>query len=209
MRRFDPRLIFGLLLVFGGVLALLGTMGILNNVGGIFWGVIWGAVGLFFLYLLVNGPSNWWAAFPAFTFLGMSAASFLPASLDAYSGMAFLGGISLAFWWVYFADTTRWWAIIPAGILLTLGMVSAADEFTVLDTGGLFFLGLGLTFVLVAILPGGSTRTWAFIPGAVLIILGALISSPLQGFSQYVWPAVLILLGLYFVWRFFRYQSSQ
>lgn len=208
MRRFDPRLIFGLLLVFGGVLSLLGTMGFLTNVGGIFWGVIWGAVGLFFLYILVNGRSNWWAAFPAFAFLGMSASSFLPASLDALGGMMFLGGLSLAFWWVYFTDTRRWWAIIPAGVLLTLGAVSAVDELTGLDGGGLFFLGLGLTFVLVAILPGDGSRTWAFIPGAILLILGALVTSPFEGLSQYVWPAVLILLGIYLVWRFFRYQSS-
>lgn len=208
MRRFDPRLIFGLLLVFGGLLSLLGTMGILNNVGGIFWGVIWGVVGLFFLYILVNGRSNWWAAFPAFTFLGMSISSLLPASLDALSGMAFLGGLGLAFGWVYFTDTTRWWAIIPAGVLLTLGALSAVDEFTGLDGSGFFFLGLGITFILVAILPGGGSRTWAFIPGVILLILGALATLPFEGLSQYVWPVVLILLGVYFVWRFFKYQSS-
>ncbi|PWB77143.1 MAG: hypothetical protein C3F07_02545 [Anaerolineales bacterium] len=200
----------GGLLVLGGLLALLDTMGIISNAGGIFWGMIWAAIGLFFLYLLLNGRGNWWAAFPAFTLLGMAAASFLPNALDGLGGLAFLGGISLAFWWVYLTDTRgRWWAIIPAGVLLTLGAVSAVDEFTRFDSGGLFLLGLGLTFVLVAVLPTGGSRTWALIPGAVLLVLGALTSSPLQGLSQYVWPVVLILLGIYFVWRFFRVQPNE
>ena len=122
MRKYDPRLIIGGLLVFGGLLALLDTIGIISNAGGIFWGLIWGAVGVFFLYLLLNGKQNWWAAFPGFTFIGMALASFLPGSLEAFSGLIFFAGISLAFWYVYFTDTSRWWAIIPAGILLTSAM---------------------------------------------------------------------------------------
>ena len=121
--------------------------------------------------------------------------------------MAFFAGISLAFWWVYFSDTQRWWAIIPAGVLLTLGIVSALDNVNGVQTGGSFFLGLGLTFVLVAILPGGASRSWALIPGTVLLLFGALLGTPLFGLADYFWPAVLILLGIYLVFRFFRRQS--
>lgn len=207
MRRIDPRLAIGILLVLGGVLSLLDVQGVISNAGGIFWGLIFGAAGLFFLYMLFNDRSQWWAAFPGFTLLGLAASSFLPDSLETYKGLAFFAGISLAFWWVYFSDTQRWWAIIPAGVLLTLGIVSVLDNVNGLQTGGSLFLGLGLTFILVAILPGGGSRSWALIPGIILLLFGALLGTPFFGLADYFWPAVLILLGAYLVFRFFRRQS--
>ena len=207
MRRIDPRLLIGVLLVVGGILSLLDLQGIISNASGIFWGLIFAAGGLVFLFMLFSDPNNWWAAFPGFTLLGLAASSFLPDSLEAYDGLVFFAGISMAFWWVYFSDRERWWAIIPAGVLLTLGIVSALDNVTGLETGGSFFLGLGLTFILVAILPGGSSRSWALIPGTVLLIFGALIGTPFFGIAEYFWPAVLIALGGYFLFRFFRNQS--
>jgi hypothetical protein len=134
----------------------------------------------------------------------MAASSFLPESLDAFGGLAFFGVLSIAFLWVFFSDTIgRWWAIIPAGVLLTLGVISVLDELTDIDTGGVLFVGLGLTFALVAILPGGSQRTWAFIPAVILMIFGTLLV-PSLGLATYAGPALLILLGGYLVFRFFR-----
>jgi hypothetical protein len=209
MRRIDPRLLIGILLILGGVLAFLDVRGIISNAGGIFWGLIFGAGAAVFLYLLFNDPANWWAAFPGFTLLGLAVSSFLPDSLHAYEGLAFFAGISLAFWWVYFSDRQRWWAIIPAGVLLTLGVVSVLDDAGKLQTGGSFFLGLGLTFILVALLPGGSARTWALIPGTILLLFGALLGTPFVGLADYLWPAVLIVLGIYLIFRFFRNQTTR
>lgn len=203
MKRYDPRLWIGILMVFGGLLILLENLNIISDVGDIFWGVIWGLVGVFFLWLLIRDRNSWWAAFPAFTLLGLSASSLLPNSLEAFDGLVFFAGISLGFLWVYFTDTTRWWAIIPAGVMLTLGAISALDEVTGLDSGGFLFLGLGLTFILVAILPGGG-RSWAFIPGVILLVFGSILGTPAVGLLEYIWPAALILLGGYFVFRFFR-----
>lgn len=208
MRRIDPRLLIGILLVVGGVLSLLDVQGIISNAGGIFWGLLFAAGGLVFLYLLSSDPNNWWAAFPGFTLLGLAASSFLPESLEAYDGLVFFAGISLGFWWVYFTDRGRWWAIIPAGVLLTLGIVSALDEVSGIETGGSFFLGLGLTFILVAVLPGEGNRSWALIPGTILLVFGALLGTPFFGLAEYFWPALLILLGGYFVFQFFRRQSG-
>jgi len=209
MKRYEPRLIIGVLLVLWGLVALLGTMGIISNAGGIFWGTIWGVVGLYFLYVLVKDTTqNWWAAIPGFIFVGWAVSSFLPHSLDSLSGLFFLGGISLAFWWVYFTDKNRWWAIIPAGVLLTLGVVSILDNVPVFNTGGLFFLGLGLTFVLVAVLPGGNNRSWALIPAIVLLLFGTIIGIPALGLSGYITPAILIIVGGYLILRFIRNQSS-
>lgn len=202
MKKYDPRLWLGGLLIFGGLLALLENMGVLSDVGDIFWGLIWGAVGVYFLYRLFV-YREWWAAFPGFVLVGLALSNFLPEPLEGFEGLVFFGGLSAAFLYVYFTDTTRWWAIIPAGVMLTLGAISALDDFFGIENDGFLFLGLGLTFILVAILPGGSSRSWALIPGAIMLILGAL-TSPAMGVSQYVWPAALILIGGYFVVLFFR-----
>ena len=210
MRKFDFRLILGGLLILGGALALLDSMGIIGDAGDVFWSLIWGAVGVFFLYLLVSDRQrNWWAAFPGFTLLGMALASFLPAPIDFLDGLVFMGGISLAFWWVYFTDTfSRWWAIIPAGVLLTLGVVSTLDDISGFDSGGLFFIGLGLTFLLVAVLPGANTQTWAWYPAVALLIFGALVGIPSLDITDYVVPAILILVGGFMIFRSFRQSSS-
>lgn len=208
MQRINARLTLGGLMIIGGVLALLDTMDIIGNASGIFWGLIWGAIGVFFIYMLLNDrQNNWWAAFPGFTLVGMAITSFLPRPLNALDSIIFFGGISLAFWWVYFNDTSRWWAIIPAGVLLTLGAVSTIDDMSSIDTGGLFFIGLGLTFLLVAILPTAHKQSWAWIPAVVLLIFGTLLV-PSLGVSSFIFPTLLILVGGYLIFKFLRQPSS-
>ena len=207
MKQYDPRLWLGGLLILGGILALLERLNVLSDVSGIFWGLIWGAIGCYFLYRLFV-HREWWAAFPGFALVGLALSNFLPEALEAYDGLIFFGGISAAFLWVYFTDTTRWWAIIPAGVMLTLGVISVLDEVSGVDNGGLLFLGLGLTFILVAVLPGGQSRRWALIPGSILLVFGAILGTPFEGFTQYLWPILLIVLGGYFVIRFFRNPTA-
>jgi hypothetical protein len=194
-------------MILGGVLLALENLRIITHVSDLFWGVIWGLIGLYFLYRLITNR-EWWAAFPAFTLLGLAGSLFLPDSLGAFSGLVFFAGLAIAFLWVYFTDTARWWAIIPAGVMLTLGVLSVLDELAVSGTGGMLFLGLGLTFVLVAILPGVGSRAWALIPGAILLAFGAILGTPFAGLAQYLGPLLLILLGGYFVFRFFGSRSS-
>lgn len=207
MKRYDPRLWIGGLMILGGVLLVLENLRIISHVGDLFWGVIWGLVGLYFLYRLVN-QKEWWAAFPAFTLLGLAGSLFLPDPLDAFSGLVFFAGIALAFLWVFFTDASRWWAIIPAGVMLTLGTISVLDQLGNQDSGGMLFIGLGITFILVAVLPGGRSRTWSLIPGAILLAFGVILGTPFGGLTQYLWPVVLILLGGYFIIRFFRNQTT-
>jgi hypothetical protein len=169
MKRFDPRIVFGVLLIAGGGLALAQTMGLLNNASDIFWGGTFLAAGLIFLSLLFGG--HWWASFPGFTLIALGALILLPESLDQFGGALFLGGIGLSFWYVYFTSRTeRWWAMIPAGILTALAvMIVVAQRFE--EFGGAIFLGgIGLSFFAVY-LTDRAGRWWALIPGGVLATL--------------------------------------
>ena len=62
MKRYDPRLWIGGILIFVGALTLLDNLNIIAGVSAIFWGVIWGAVGGYFLYVLLKQREIWWAA---------------------------------------------------------------------------------------------------------------------------------------------------
>ena len=169
MRRFDPRIILGILLIAGGGLALAQTVGLLENASDIFWGGAFLAAGLAFLSLLFGG--HWWASFPGFTLVALGALILLPDSLDQFGGALFLGGIGLSFWYVYFTRREQhWWALIPAGVLTALAvMIVVAERFE--EFGGAIFLGgIGLSFFAVY-LTNRIERWWALIPGGVLVTL--------------------------------------
>jgi hypothetical protein len=125
------------------------------------------------------------------------AASTLLLDKIGWGGLAFLGGIGVGFWAVYIRQPTNWWAIIPGGVLLTLGFTSALSEaFNISETGGVFFVGLGLTFLLLALL---AKLRWAIIPAAVLLLFGFFLGTPFVGGFEYAWIAILLIAGIVLV----------
>jgi hypothetical protein len=202
------RVVLGVFLLIIGVMALLQTLHILNLNGG-FWPVFVAAlfvlVGLAFLAALIQSRSNWWAAIPGVTLLSIGALIGLnqvAPGFDPYGGSLVLGGIGLSFWLVYLMAPQNWWAIIPGGTMVTLAVVAGVGDVRGLDAGGILFLGLAVTFGLLAILPtGGRKMNWPWIPAVVLLVLGVLVSFSAAGFANFVWPVALILLGVFFLTR--------
>lgn len=174
MKRFDPRIVIGFLLIIGGGLALAQTMGYLQNVTGLFWGGIFLAAGLLFLSLLFGGESNWWAAFPGFILSALGVLILLPESLEEFGGGFFLGGVALSFWYVYLSNRSRrWWAIIPGGVLTALSLLIFASSFFEEYSGAIVLGGIGLTFFIVY-LTNPAERWWALIPGGILATLAGM-----------------------------------
>jgi hypothetical protein len=200
MKRFDPQIVFGLLLLTGGTLALLQTMGYLKDASDVFWGGIFIAIGLAFLALLLGG--HWWGVFPGFTLLALGIVIFLPDGIDDLGGLIFLGGIGLSFWAAYITSPQeRWWALIPAGVMTTLaGMTVAADRFGEFQTAGFFFLGLSATFLLVAVLAG---MRWAYWPALALGVMGVLGLASLFEIANYIWAVALMGVGAFLLFRYF------
>lgn len=192
MKRVDFRILLGALLILGSILGFLELQGILDNASALFWAVVFGVAALVFLYIFFTNRLHWWAAIPGFALAGLSAASFLPEGLG-WDGLAFLGGIGVGFWAVYLSGRDRWWAIIPGGVLVTLGVVSVlSEQFELFETGGIFFMGLGLTFLLVAVL---SKQRWAYIPAVALLLVGLLVDTQYASAVQYAWVVVLLVAG--------------
>jgi hypothetical protein len=199
-----------MVLVIGGVLLLLDTFGIFKG-GALFWTIVSVVAGLLFLSLFITNRENWWALIPGIIFLAIAAMvglnSFVPGFSETnYSGTIILGGIALSFLLVYIARRSNWWAIIPAGVMATIAIVAILDSNTSnIASGGMFFLGLGITFALVAILPGteGQMR-WAWIPAAILGLMGLLILIAAEELINYIWPSALIFAGLLLICRSLR-----
>jgi hypothetical protein len=207
MERSKRRVLWGLLLVAGGVLFLLQNLELLTITPWI-WPFFFGATGLAFLIVfLSNLHEHWWAVIPGFTLLGLMASTSMeqiaPQIADTWDGAFFLGSIGISFWVIYLVNREHWWAIIPGGVLLTLAAITGLP--TIMpeaETGGAFFLGLGLTFALLSLLPTSEGRMkWPLIPAGVLLVMGLLVIASAETLLNYLWPVALILGGLYLLLR--------
>jgi hypothetical protein len=208
MRRDYTRPILGAILVLAGVLLFLQNMGLVRADWAALWALAFLGAGLAFLVLLLGGAQNWWAAIPGFTLLGIGTLIGLdilaPAATANWGGSLFLGMIGAGLLVVFSMRREHWWAVIPAGVMLTLAVVAAIGQMAPgAEAGAVFFLGLALTFGAVYLLPGpsGQRMTWALIPAAVMLVLGSIVSVAATGIFSFVWPAVLIIAGLYLLYR--------
>jgi len=206
MKLLRSRILWGILLVAGGITLLLENLDILP-LGGLIWGIVLGIGGIIFLSVYFENRINWWSLIPGVSLLALGFTALLgffsPSVAESVGGSFVLGGICLSFVLVYLVNRENWWAIIPAGVLATLAVVSAVDVGNYdVDTGGIFFIGVGLTFLLVAILPTPvGQMKWAFIPALIMFVMGTLISSQRLDILLYVWPILIILVGGYLVYR--------
>ena len=210
MRRVQARVALSLLMIAAGVLFLLQNLGFLEGAGAILWSLAFAVAGAAFLYVYCSNRINWWALIPGFTLLGIGGLiainNFIPQYGDILGVPLLMGCISLSFWIIYLTNRESWWAVIPGGVLLSIGVFVGLESLIEgVELVGVFFLGLGLTFVILALLPTPEGRMhWALIPAAVLIIMGILFTAAAFSIFKFVGPAGVILVGLYIIYRAFR-----
>lgn len=185
------------LLVAVGVLMLLDRAGWLSGIGGWLWGLVFLAGGVAFLAVFYRDQTRWWALFPGFGLLGLSAATLMGNA----GGPLFLALVGLAFALVYAADRKRWWALIPAGALATLAIVAWIDAASPgYDSSWVFFVGLAATFAAVAAQPAERRQRWAVYPALGLVAL-AVVTLVSSAAVPTVIAIVLIAIGAFLLWR--------
>lgn len=213
MKIFSSRLTWGLLLIGAGTIFLLQNLNVLPQSPSI-WGTAFAIGGGFFLLGFLANREYWWAALPAFTLLGLALITLwevLPTRglRDELTGAVFLGMLGLGFIAVYLRETKHWWAIIPAGALLSIASMVTLQALVPnpgpVETGGVLFIGMGITFLLVWLLPSaGARRGWAVWPAVSLLLFGGLITAAATDLLGMLWPIALILAGLLVILRGFR-----
>jgi hypothetical protein len=205
MNKDQSRMIWGSLLVLAGVLFLLQEFQVLGSAFQYLWVILMAAGAVVFLWIYLKNSEQWWAVIPGLALVGLTFVGLeglIPAIPSGnWTGAVFLGCIGLAFWLVYLRKREQWWAIIPGGVLLTLALVAGLDSL-ISWSDAFFFLGLGATFALVALLPNQTHDTrWAFIPSGILFLLGLVLFAPIQSVFNYIWPILLVGFGVYILVR--------
>lgn len=210
MRAMGSRLFWGVLLLFAGVLLLLEAFGV--TAASPLWALLFLAAGAVFLHAFLADRGSWWAAIPGFALVGLAATSawetLAPRGYEEQGGALLLVGIGLGFLAVYLSEHARWWAVIPGGAILSVAVVAfLAPLLSGATLAGILFLGLGLTFGLLVVLPTPGGRTsggrmlWPIAPAALGVFVGALVAGGAGWGLAYLWPVALILGGLYLVFR--------
>lgn len=214
MKWLESRILWGSLLIIGGVLFLFQNLGWINF-GGLFWAFLFGLGALFFFSIFFSNKINWWAIIPGMVLLSIGVVITLgyttPEISADWSGSVMLGGIGLGFVLIFLVDQQQWWAIIPAGVSLSLAAALGLENIfpEAADVGGVFLMGLGFTFALVALVPTRMGRMrWPWIPAGILFLIGLLLTAITGTLLPYVLPLALIFGGgllIYFTMR--RNQS--
>lgn len=204
-------LFIGAVLIIGGIFLLLANMNVID-VGSIFWGLILAMVGIFFVAVFFLDRRQWWAWIPGLTLVSVGLLIILEETFPSTSfdlgGVIVPGGIGLSFLLIYLTTREHWWAIIPGGVLLSISSMiffQSVLPANLEDAAvGVFFLGLGLTFlVLTRINTDNGRMKWPLIPGGILLAMGFLfiVLSSAEDLLPYVGALALIVVGVFLLWR--------
>ncbi len=210
MKRFDMRIAIGVVLIVAGSMYLLQNLGIFYDGVNLLGAIAVGSAGVASLYVYANNKENWWALIPGTTLIAISLNILLETisySLgNLLGGAIVLGGIALSFWLIYFTQRgSFWWAIIPAGVLSSIAFSEIVGAIFNGRADGIFLLGLGLTFLFIATLPGYEGQLkWAFIPGWILVAIGAISLPFMENVLGILFPLALIGAGGYVIYRNFK-----
>jgi hypothetical protein len=203
------RIFWGLLLILGGVLLLLDNLNIIEG-SNLFWMIFLALLGVLFIGVFVSDRINWWALIPGIILLSVAIliglATWVERFNETLGGAIVLGGIGLSFLVIYLVNHANWWAIIPAGVMFTIAVVAGiSDRVPDTESGGIFLIGLGFTFALVALLPNPQGRmSWAWIPASILALIGIFIDLASGAMLVYVWSIGLFIIGGYLIYKAIR-----
>ncbi|MGD8457925.1 MAG: hypothetical protein PVF83_16225 [Anaerolineales bacterium] len=194
----------GTLLIIGGVLLILEKLDIFSgDVVNIIWAVVCSVLGGFFLSKFFARRENWGWLIPGLSFLGIGISNLLeliPSIGDTYSELIILCSIGLSLVLIYINDRLHWWALVPGGLLISLGVGSIVERYNPVwvDSGSILFLGLGLSFLILFIIPTPYGRLkWAFIPALILLAIGSIVAiEESLAIGNFVGPAIIIILGI-------------
>jgi hypothetical protein len=163
------------------------------------------AIALPFIAVFLRDRLQWWALIPAYVLLAVAAMILLSETVllpDAFEATFILTSIALPFLVVYLRNQTQWWALIPAYVLLSIGIMIPLEEIGILNdflTPAYVMFVIAIPFFVVYI--RNPKQWWPLIPGGIMAAFG--LSFLLVEAFQYVFPALVILVGFWILLRSF------
>jgi LiaF transmembrane domain len=144
------------------------------------------------------------SVFPGILLIILGLVFLLPNFLDVRVGdlwPAFLLGPGLIFFFMFSRDRKNYGLLMPATILTVMGLMFFALtlRMTSMDTiWPLFIISPGLGLFLMYLL--GKREKGLLIPAGILICVGLVFLIGASHYS-YLWPAVLIAIGIIFLFN--------
>lgn len=195
-------------LVWGSLLIIFGVVGLVESFIDLTpwaWVAILAATGLGIFGLYLRDRSEGWPLIPAYALwavAGLLALVELNVLRDDFLAAYVLFTIALPFIAVYLRDRSQWWALIPAYVLLSIGIMIPLEEIGFLNdflVPAYVMFVIALPFFVVYI--RNPKQWWPLIPGGIMAAIG--LSFLLVEAFQYVFPALVILVGLWVLIRSF------
>jgi hypothetical protein len=190
-----------LFLIIGGLILLQNIKIFSGDVGSIVFILIYGILSIYMLLTYSRRKSQWWWLILGIFLLGLALSNLseIIPSLKSYSSViaVFFAGISFLI--IYLIDRLNWWALIPGSVITSLGVIHylevSAPE---IQTNGIMFLGLGIAFLILFLVPIRNIRmNWPLIPAVILFAIGATLSLNQDlNLISFIGPALLLLGGI-------------
>ena len=193
--------------LWGAILIGLGIVFLLQQIfPGFFGALIWsavfavGAVATYGAY--TRNKQQWWLLIPAYV-MAFVAAIIQIGSIRWMPG-EFIGAfvmlaIGAPFLYVYLKNEEHWWALIPAYAMLAIaGIILASMVLRDEMMGAFVMFAIAIPFLYVYL--RNRQHWWALIPGGIMAMIG--VGLFIAGMA-WVFPAVMIVAGLYLLYRQF------
>ena len=167
-------------------------------------------IALPFIGVFLRDRSQWWALIPAYVMLAVAAMVLLSETVllpDAFEATFVLTAIALPFLVVYLRDQTQWWPLIPAYVLLSIGIMIPLEALGVLNdflVPAYVMFVIAIPFFIVYI--RNPKQWWPLVPGGIMTAFG--LSFLLVEAFQYVFPALVILVGFWILIRSFTRKET-
>ena len=173
-------------------------------------------IALVFLGVYLRNRAHRWALIVFGVLAVISVIPPLSAGVNSdYVATAIMFLFSIAFFVVFFTGMKRWWALIPAGVFATIGVVVLLTLDQAVESlggepragqiaGGVFLMGLALTFLVVWLLRAKAPTAWAIYPAIILAVLGLFSMIAGQAALDVLWPILLIAGGALLVYQAYR-----
>lgn len=173
--KFSPRVLWAIMLIFGGLIAFLQIQQRVVQVAPEIWigfFVVITVLGLIGYYHSDWKDWNW--LFPVGIAIGLAVSLVFAFNRvnKPYVAAPLFAGLLIPFGAVYWSDRTRhWWALIPGGVMLFLTVMSLVVD----SNGGPWLGGLALfmvALIFLAVYLTGTKRVWALLVAYILAVLG-------------------------------------
>lgn len=170
------RLVWGLLLIFVGVVALIWTY---VDIRAFTWVALLASAGVVAFVIYLTDRASWGLLIPAYVLwaiAGLIAIIEWRLIADVFKWAYGLTAAALPFVVVFLRDRKQWWALIPAYVMLAIAVMISLIDTNIMEDAFIatyVLTAIALPFLIVFL--RDRQQWWALIPAYVMLVIGAMV----------------------------------